>query len=267
MRELLASDDAITGVTKAIALYFTGAIGFWQHPEDVKPTLTESAALFHEADAPDGEALALISLALALLTGDAPDPAEATRCLETALELFRGSDDRWGESLVLVSMGRVALLTGDTAGALERFQSSLELTRAQHDEVAEEIALHHIGWARFLTQSIDEAGTAFRQSLDVAVQLGHVEGIAYGLEGLVAVAAAANDVELAGTLLGAAECLRRQSGTYNSPTFSFHLQAVAPILASAAATQFETAREEGSRLALGPLLSLVSQSEVTDARP
>ena len=275
MRELLASDDAVTGVTRAIALYFTGAIGFWQQPEDVKPALSESAALFHEAHAPDGEGLALISLALALLTGNAPDPAEAARHLSTALELFRGSEDRWGEAMALVSLGRVALLTGDTAGALERFHSSLALTRVQHDEVGEEIALHHIGWVRFLTGSIDEAGTAFRQSLEAAVQLGHVEGIAYGLEGLVAVAAVANDVELAGTLLGAAESLRRQSGTYNSPTFSFHRQAVAPILASAAATQFESAREEGSRLSLGPLLSLVSQSsasslvesEATDARP
>jgi predicted ATPase len=116
MEEMLATadNDDVAGLddrARAIGLYFTRANIFWQDPDSVViPGLTESVELFRAVREPAGEALALVSLALALLASETPDPVTAEEHLETALALFRGSDDPWGEALALVTLGRVSLL-------------------------------------------------------------------------------------------------------------------------------------------------------------
>ena len=68
MREVLDSGDELDDLTRATALYFTRAIAFWQDPDEwLVPGLGESAALFRREGERSGEALALISLGLALL--------------------------------------------------------------------------------------------------------------------------------------------------------------------------------------------------------
>jgi predicted ATPase len=247
MDEVLAAEEPITDRTRAVALYFTRAITFWQDPDGiVVPGLTESAELFHrESDAP-AEALALISLALALLAGGSPEPA--TEALESGLALVRQSGDRWEEGMTLVSLGRVSLLRQNVTGALERFTESLSIATAQRDEFGQTIALHHLGWAQLLLEETDLARGSFEESLAISARLGHDEGVAYGLEGLVAIAAAVADVRRAGILLGAAEGLRDATGLYNAPTFSFHQRWVDPILSSDAAPEFEAARGQGRAL-------------------
>jgi hypothetical protein len=137
--------------------------------------------------------------------------------------------------------------------AVNRFEESLAVARRQRDDLGAMIALHHLGWARLLLGRTDQAdaapaGDLFAESLGMAVRLGHDEGIAYGLEGLVAVAATAGDVEHAGVLLGAAERLRAQTGIYNAPAFSFHQGYADALLAGPAAGDFGAARRRGAEL-------------------
>jgi predicted ATPase len=246
MDELLDAGDELSDRARAIGLYFTRAIIFWQDPDGtVVSGLTESVELFRREEEPAGEALALISLALARLASASPDPAAAEADLATALELFRGSDDAWGESLTLVTLGRVALLQGRVPDALADFEQSLAIARRQRDDLGTMIALHHLGWASLLLGDAGRADAAFADSLRVAVRLHHDEGIAYGLEGLVAIAVAAGQPERAGLFLGAAESLREQTGIYNAPAFSFHQGYVDSVPAGPAAEELAAGRARG----------------------
>jgi predicted ATPase len=248
MDELLASGDAVDDSSRAIALYYSRAITFWQQPAEVIPGLTESSTLFHAADDRSGEALARTSLALALLTTTPPEPVEAEDELERSLTLTRSAGDTWGEALVLVTLGRVAIFDQKLRRALNRFEESLEVARRQGDDLSAAIAENHLGWAHLMLGDVDTARVQFRDSLAASALVGHTEGMAYGLEGAVAVAAADGDIERTGLLLGASEALRERSGLYNVPTFSFHQQAIAPILAGDAAAQLRAAQERGRLL-------------------
>jgi predicted ATPase len=267
MDEVLESGDDLPDLTRAEALYFTRAITFWQDAEErIVPGLTESAELFHVEHDRSGEALALVSLALAVLSAPEPDPARANAQLEQGVDLFRHAGDRWGEAMAFVTRGRVALLQHDLDGALAFFTESLALTRLQRDDLGTAIALHHLGWVTLLRGGVEAARAAFDESLAISARLGHVEGVAYGLEGFVGIAAASNDAERAGRLLGASESLRQQTGLYNAPSFSFHEQAVRPILASSAAAEFERARSEGRTLSLEEAVSLALPATVVQQR-
>lgn len=256
MESVLASGAPLADFTRAVALYYTRAITFWQDPDgQVVPGLIESAELFRRSGDPPSEALTLISLALALLTAPVPDPVGAGEHLESSLAIFREAGDTWGEAMALVTLGRVELLQQDVQGALRRFHDSLELARAQRDELSEAIALHHLGWAQLLLGELPAAQASFDESLSLSLGLAHDEGIAYGLEGMVATSASRGNIERAGRLLGAAERLREQTGLYNAPSFSFHQQWVEPILEGDAASVFEQAR------AAGRMLSAIAAAE------
>ena len=249
MEFVLASGAPLADFSRAVALYYSRAITFWQDPDgQVVPGLIESAELFHRAGDLPSEALTRISLALAMLTSSVPDPVGAGEHLELSLALFRDARDTWGEGMALVTLGRVALLQQNVEGALERFQASLALARAQPDELSEAIALHHLGWAQILLGALPAAQASFDESLSLSLSLAHDEGIAYGLEGMVATSASRGEVERAGRLLGAAERLREQTGLYNAPSFSFHQQWVGQILEGEGASSFEQARAAGRTL-------------------
>ncbi|MET3768229.1 putative ATPase [Marisediminicola sp. UYEF4] len=251
MEEVLAAKGALTDRTRAIALYFTRSITLWQDPNEwVVPGLTESAELFHRVHDRSGEGLSLISVALALLADEKPDPVHADEALMKSLELFREQGDGWGEAMALVTLGRVALMDQKIHRSVHRFQESLSLARDRHEELGTAIALHHLGWAKLVAGSIDEARDAFNESLATSAALGHAEGVAYGLEGLIAIAAAEGEIQRAGRLLRAAEALRRQTGLYNATSFSFHQHYLAPILAGDDASDLEAARTEGRDMSM-----------------
>jgi len=266
MQEVLDSGDELDTPTRARALYFTRAIGFWQDPDELLvPGLGESAALFHTEGERSGEALALISLALALLASREPDVVRAGEALQGSLGLFREADDDWGEAMALVTIGRVSLLSRDVRGALDRFRESLAVAQRQHDALGEAIALHHLGWAELLLGDFAVARDCFEESLSESTRLHHDDGVAYGLEGLTAVAAAAGDLARAGTLLGAAQIVRERTGLYNAPSFSFHQQFVDPILAGEGREEFEAARARGRRMHVDDAVAFALQHEPADA--
>jgi predicted ATPase len=223
MDEALASHARLADRTRAITLYFTRTIMFWKDPDGaVAADLTKSAELFRRASDANGEGLARISLALALLAGAKPDTDRAREVMEVSLELFRGSHSLWGESMALVLLGRVALLQQKVEEARDHFEKSLAITQRTGDVVGERIASYHLGWARLLLGDAEDARADFASSVTLSAGLGHAEGLAYGLEGLVAVAALAGDATRAGRLAGASRALRERSGTHNGPMFTFH---------------------------------------------
>ena len=257
MDEVLDSGDDLDDLTRATALYFRHAISFWQDPEGQgRHGIGESADLFHRAGHPVGEALARISQGLCVLASPMPDPAQADDILETALGLFRGAEYRWGEAMALITIGRVSLLSQQVHAGLNRFEEGLRISRSVGDTLGMSIAVNHLGWAHLLLGDIELARSEFEESLVDSVALGHDEGIAYGIEGLVAVATTVGDIELAGTLLGASEVLREETGLYNAPTFSFHEYLLEPIRAGDRADELEAARLRGRELTVGAALEV-----------
>jgi predicted ATPase len=266
MGEMLDSGEPIAESSRAVALYYTRAITFWQEADGrVIPGLTESADLFHSAGDASGEALARASIALALLAATPPNADDAGDKLERALTLFRSNGDAWGETLALVTLGRVAFLEQKLHRALNRFDESLVLARQQGDHLSAAIAVNHLGWAHLMLGEAETAREEFTEGLRSSSIAEHAEGIAYGLEGLVASAAVAGDAERAGQLLGASEVLRERTGLYNVPTFSFHQQALAPILASDAAEAFAAARQRGRALSSSAAVDLALHDGVATA--
>ncbi|WP_426515092.1 DUF4062 domain-containing protein [Diaminobutyricibacter sp. McL0618] len=249
MDQALESGDRLSDHTRAIALYFTRTIMFWRDPDgSVAADLATSADLFHRTDDLDGEALTLISLALALMAGGKPNTVRAREVMDTSLSLFRASGSLWGESMALVLLGRVALLEQKLPEALDRFEKSLAIAQRTHDAVGERIASYHLGWAQLKLGAVEDARADFALSVKVSASLGHVEGLAYGLEGMVAVAALSGDVERAGRLAGAARALRERSGLHNGPMFTFHQAYVDQLRATGSGAQLDEAVAEGREL-------------------
>ncbi len=249
MDEALESGEQLPDHTWAIAIYFTRTIMFWKDPDgSVAADLTEAAELFDRTNDPEAEALTRISLALSLLAGRKPDPERAEEVMQTSLRLFRESQSVWGESMALVILGRVALLQKKLHKALKRFGKSLVLTQGAGDAVGERIASYHLGWAQLLLGDVAGARADFTLSVTVSASIGHVEGLAYGLEGMVAVAAQSGDAERAGRLAGAARALRERSGLHNGPMFTFHQAYLDRLVAAGKGEQLDAAIAAGRAL-------------------
>ncbi len=266
MAEALDSGDALSDHTRAVALYFTGTIEFWKDPDGrVAAALAESADLFHASDDADGEGLARISLALALLAGEKPDIPRAREVMEKSLALFRSTRSVWGESMAHVLLGRVALAEQQISAAQDHFTRSLALTESDGDAVGERIASYHLGWTQLIRGDVAAARRDFARSVTVSAGIGHSEGIAFGLEGMVAVAALTGDDARAGRLAGAAQALRERTGTHNGPTFTFHRRYLDRLLAGPNAATVEAAMAEGRELSAEQAVAEALEGEPTAA--
>lgn len=266
MAEALDSGDALSDHTRAVALYFTGTIEFWKDPDGrVAAALAESADLFHASDDADGEGLARISLALALLAGEKPDIPRAREVMERSLALFRSTRSVWGESMAHVLLGRVALAEQQISAAQDHFTRSLALTESDGDAVGERIASYHLGWTQLIRGDVAAARRDFARSVTVSAGIGHSEGIAFGLEGMVAVAALTGDDARAGRLAGAAQALRERTGTHNGPTFTFHRRYLDRLLAGPNASTVEAAMAEGRELSAEQAVAEALEGEPTAA--
>lgn len=172
----------------------------------------------------------------------------ATAVFEAGLAAFRGAKDEWGESLVLLSRGRVALFRGEVDGARRDFEQSLTLARRGHDDLGGAIALNHLGWTAVLLGNTAEAGTLFRDGLTRSARLRHDEGIAYGLEGLLAVSVLQGDVARVARLLGATQVRREQLGLRTTVNAAYYEPALNALRARSDPAAFDTQAAAGRAL-------------------
>jgi len=264
MAELLerAQSDGIplASRTEAIALYYTRAIAYWQDPDfEVLPGLQRGAELFDRSGDPAGAALTRVSVALAYLSAPSgPDLAAARATLEEGLTGFTGAADSWGQAMTLVTLGRIDLAMHDVAGAARRFDESFRLASAAGEMLGIVIAQHHRGWPKFFGGDIAGAEEDFAESLDTSVAMRHDEGIAYGLEGLVAIRAARGDAEGAGLLLGAAQRLRRRTGLLNPAELTLYGPVVESLRQGGGADALDAAILAGADLPVPEVVARVT---------
>jgi predicted ATPase len=274
MDEVLRAAEPLSNRARAIACYYTGAVMYWQRPDEktqagldgrIVPRLSESVERFAADGDRRSEALARINLGLALLSQPPHDPVPAMASVHLALRQFQESGSLFGQSMALVTIGRVEFLGGHVDSAVEKFQESLRIAKEARNGFATVIAQHHLGWGLLAKGRVDEAEHITHEALSASVAVGHQEGVAYGLESLCGVAAARGDIERAGLMLGASQTLREQVGLYNPAAFAFHDPLIAQLRAGPRAADFERGYASGRMLSVEEALAF-AEPEVAAVR-
>jgi hypothetical protein len=195
----------------------------WLAPSHDIPRRLLSAAERFEADGDElGTAMAIATAGLAEINTPDPDIPRATHLLEDGAARFRALGAGWGESLSLIALGRIAWLTRGLDEATELFRGALAAAESSRDRFTSTVATHHLARMLLFAGRLQESEELFRDAVDGSVGLRHEEGIAYGLEGLSAIAAVRGDAERAGVLAGAAATIRKRTAVFDTPAFVFH---------------------------------------------
>lgn len=223
MLELLGKDKPMTQHTRAVAWFYALWGELWQRPaQEVVAGLGEVARLFGEAGDEDAAAMAFAARATARVQLPDPDIDLAERELNEAVERLHAVGNAWGEAITRVSLGRVAWLRGSREDALAHFERASTIADAGGDLFTRSIAGNQKGRLLMVGGAVDEAEAVFVRTLLDSLRLHHEEGVAYGLEGLCAVAAARGDARRAGELSAAATTIRHRVGVFDVEAFTVH---------------------------------------------
>ena len=152
------------------------------------------------------------------------DVTAAQSELTEAIQRLHAVGNGWGEALAEVALGRMAWVLGGADEAFERFSRAIEIADAGGDLFTSVIAGVLRARMKFMAGDIDESESECIRNLVRSVQLHYAEGVAYGLEGLCAVAAARGQPGRAGALAAAAAIIRRRIGVFDIESFGVHTQ-------------------------------------------
>ena len=257
MSRLLTEGDELDDRTRIIALFCVNSIRFGETSDDgVVAALAECVAYFRAKGDRLGEGLSSVTLAIAQMSESPADLDAAELTVAQSLELVDEIGDPFGRTMVRIMLARAAMGRGRMADAFDLLDRSLEIARGDDDRLGEAIALNHLGWARLLVDDPDGARAWFTEQLRIAVAFGHEEGIAFGLEGMSAVAAVAGDLDRAGMLFGATEAVRLRKGLTTGGTFSVHGRILERALAKGGSATYEAARRAGRGADLDDMVEL-----------
>jgi len=257
MSRLLAPSLDLDDRTRIIALLLTNSIRFGETPDvGVVSALAECVQYFRAEGDRLAESLSLVTLAIAQMSESPPELDAAEQSLAQSLELVEELGEPFGRSMVRIMLARAAMARGRMDEAFELLDESLAIARSIDDRLGEAIALNHLGWARLLIGDPDGARACFTEQLLTSSTFGHEESLAYGLEGMSAVAAATGDLERAGVLFGAAETVRMRKGLTTGGSFSLHGRILERALANGGTEIFEGGRRSGRTAELADMVEL-----------
>ena len=256
MDEILGAGVPLRTRTRAIALGLSSWVALSQPGVEVDLGSIEwSVALFHAVGDPVGEGCALTTLSIACTSMSPPDLERAEKLQQRALELVATADQPAFEALFRIALGSLVMMRGDRDRGVAILDDVLDDARRQGDVFIECLALANGGWARLARG--EPRPDLFARGLELALQLGHEDGVGFALEGLAACAAATDDVERAGLLLGAGETVRLRTGLVDQRPNLTSRPHIDRILASDRAAEFEAARARGRRMSRRTALDLV----------
>ncbi|WP_160132861.1 DUF4062 domain-containing protein [Microbacterium sp. SLBN-146] len=245
---LLAAPDGLSPRSRSIAVFFVGWRDVWVEPtHDLAAVLLRAADGFAEADDALGVAMVTATAGLAEAVTPDPDIPWATRWLREGAERFNSLGAGWGESLAQVALGRIALLTDDLEAATECFRHAAAASQTCGDDFTGTIARHHLARVLLARGQCDEACDLFSTAIRGSLQLRHDEGVAYGLEGISAIASVRGDLRTAAVLTGAAESIRRRVAVFDVPAFIFHTRYLQEAIEGAGPAAVTTAEDDTAR--------------------
>lgn len=244
--QLTDASYEVSEQTRARARFYVAGLAIWKDPDPGRISDIEGGLpLFLRDSDPMGEYLVRISAAMLQVMPPGIDLDAAGQNLQRAQAIAEDLRSPFLSGMALLVRGQAFFATGSLPQAMTTFEASLEAARVSGEILSQSAALYHLGWVHVLLGDHDDSRNCFVQQLVISTAVGHEEGVAYGLEGLFAVAVAAGDAERAGTLLGAAEDIRARKGLSGTGMFSYHQRVLAQIEASPSADLFNTARERG----------------------
>ncbi|MET0672838.1 MAG: DUF4062 domain-containing protein [Microbacterium pygmaeum] len=223
MLELLEKDRPITQHTRAVAWFFALWGEMWQRPsEQVVAGLGECVRLFTESGDADAAAMALAARATARVQLSDIDVDKAESELRRAVAQLRELGNSWAEAITEVSLGRLAWVRGSTDDAMAHFNRASLVAEGGGDLFTTSVAGNLRSRLNFTLGNMTAAEEEFEHTLLLSVRLHYDEGVAYGLEGVCAVAAAKGEAWRAAALAVAAGVIRRRIGIFDVEAFTVH---------------------------------------------
>ncbi|GAA1982197.1 DUF4062 domain-containing protein [Microbacterium pumilum] len=230
MLELLGKEQPITARTRAAATFFVLWGELWQHPSPhMVEGLGECVRLFTESGDAEAAAMASAGRATARMQFPDPDIAAAVAELNGAVATLHDHGNTWGEAIAEVSLGRLAWATARIDEALAHFDRATEIAQAGEDLFTVVVAGVLRSRLNFLRGEVADAEDEFAELLRLSTRLHYEEGIAYGLEGMCAVAAIRGESWRAGALSVAAGAIRQRIGVFDVEAFMVHPMPLAAL--------------------------------------
>ncbi|NLP84409.1 DUF4062 domain-containing protein [Microbacterium sp. CFH 90308] len=264
MLELLEKqhEQPITQHTRAVAWFFALWGEMWQRPsEQVVAGLGECVRLFTESGDQDAAAMALAARATARVQLSDPDADKAEAELRAAVTKLRELGNGWAEAITEVSLGRLAWVRGATDDALAHFDRATEVAEAGDDLFTTSVAGNLRSRLNFQLGRIERAEEEFVHTLLLSIRLHYDEGVAYGLEGVCAVAAAHGEAWRAAALAVAAGEIRRRIGIFDVEAFTVHTPYL-EILRGRDPASVEAGEAAGAELTLAEAVHLALPASV-----
>ncbi|MET0425117.1 MAG: tetratricopeptide repeat protein [Actinoplanes sp.] len=144
--------------------------------------------------------------------GGEEDPGELEH-LERAVELYARIGDRAGEAEARCWIGIYhQVVRRDNATAVPVLERARELAARSGDARVLSYALRHLGVAEHVAGRLDAARGYLEESTRLRREIGFPAGVAANLVGLIYLAAARNDLDLAAGLADEAHELAEQAG-------------------------------------------------------
>jgi tetratricopeptide (TPR) repeat protein len=145
------------------------------------------------------------------------------------------------------------------AAAIPHLEESLQHARAIKAEVFLSNALINLGWVYDRLGDVEAARARLREAVRHAAVPDNRESLGRALEAMAAVSVTAGDPELATTLFGAADGVRRSigAGVWVTDRAS-HDETAAELQTRLGDTAFTTAMDRGRNLSIEAVLELIS---------
>ena len=183
------------------------------------------------------------------------DPNGGEDLLARAADTFRELDDQWGLAFASLNLGGALLLHHRYADAIPHLEECIPLARAVKAEVFLSNALINLGWVHHWLGDVEAARARLREAVKHAAVPDNRESLGRALEALAAVAVKAGDPELAATLFGAADGVRRSigAGVWMTDRAS-HDQTAAQLRTQLGDTAYAAAADRGRSLTVDQVL-------------
>ena len=257
VQQALVDETALSAAERAHARLALGMLAFGQGDYGrAAPALETAIELYTRLGDVRHMATALVPLGVIRAVWD---PNGGEDLLAQAADAFRELDDQWGLAFASLSLGGALLQHHRYADAIPHLEESLQHAREVKADVFLSNALINLGWVHHWLGDLEAARARLREAVKHAAVPDNRESLGRALEALAAVALTAGDPELAATLFGAADGVRRSIGTGVWMTDrASHDQTAAQLLTQLGDTAYTAAADRGRNLTVDQVLELIS---------
>jgi predicted ATPase len=257
VQQALVDESVLSAAERAHARLGLGMLAFGRGDyERAAPALETAIDLYNQLGDTRHVATALVPLGLIQAVWN---PNGGEDLLARAADTFRELDDQWGLAFASLNLGGALLLHHRYADAIPHLEESLVHARAVKADVFLSNALINLGWVHHWLGDVEAARARLREAVKHAAVLDNRESLGRALEALAAVTVTAGEPELAATMFGAADDVRRSigAGVWMTDRAS-HDQTAAQLQIQLVDTAYPTAIDRGRSLTVDQILELTS---------